>query len=200
LQSAFWHRFAMTAHSPVGLEPSTFKVKNLTPETGTFANNDLTHADPTGADHDLFKEGLTKSLFNFMHATALDEPLQTWFGHRVPKTSLPPDLIEGFLVDEEFRETKPNHVLVWTGGPVHYDAKLKAIIITGQQDDLEIPCPAKEGVWLTDVLLKMTPWQSTAFTYAQLQESYADRGLRNFPQLWFGNMMEAIREEGLLVV
>jgi hypothetical protein len=27
LQSAFWHQFAMTAHSPVGLDPSKFKVK-----------------------------------------------------------------------------------------------------------------------------------------------------------------------------
>jgi hypothetical protein len=200
LQSAFWHRFAMTAHSPVGLAPTAFKVKNLTPETGTFANNDLAHEDPTGADHDLFKDGLTKSLFNFMHAIGLDEPLQAWFDHRVPKTSLPPDLIEGFLADEDFRETKPTHVLVWTGGAVHYDAKAKALRITAQQDSLQIPMAAAEGRWLADMLPAMAPEQCITYTYAQFQEAHALQGLRNFPQLWFGNAMEAVREAGLLVV
>jgi len=200
LQSAFWHRFAMTAHSPVGLEPSAFKVKNLTPELGTFANNDLTHEDPTGADHDLFKDGLNKSLFNYMHAIGFEEPLQSWFDHRVPKTSLSPDLIEGFLADEEFRETKSNHVLVWTGGPVHYDAKAKGLRITTQQDTLQIPIAAAEGKWLANMLYALTPEQCITFTYAQLQEAHAQQGLRNFPQLWFGNTMEAIREAGLLVV
>ena len=57
LQSAFWHRFAMTAHSPVGLAPAEFAVHNHT-GVGAFANNDLVHTDPTGADHDLYGEGL----------------------------------------------------------------------------------------------------------------------------------------------
>lgn len=200
LQSAFWHRFAMTAHSPVGLEPSTFQVKNLTPDLGTFANNDLTHEDPTGADHDLFKDGLNKSLFNYMHAIGFEEPLQSWFDHRVPKTSLPSDLIEDFLSDEEFRETKPNHVLVWTGGPVQYDEKAKALRITTQQDTLLIPIAAAEGKWLTGMLHALTPKRCITFTYAQLQEAHAQQGLRNFPQLWFGNTMEAVREAGLLTV
>ncbi len=51
LQSAFWHLFTMTAHSPVGLHPERFSVQKVSDAIGTFANNDIEHIDPTGADH-----------------------------------------------------------------------------------------------------------------------------------------------------
>src|ERR1700755_446225 len=73
LQSAFWHQFAMTAHSPVGLEPEKDKVKKETEAIGTFANNDIVHIDPTGADHDTFSFGLKRSLLNYMHGICLDD-------------------------------------------------------------------------------------------------------------------------------
>lgn len=56
LQSAFWHLFTMTAHSPVGLEPAKFGVKRLTDTVGRFANNDLVHEDPQG-DQERFGRG-----------------------------------------------------------------------------------------------------------------------------------------------
>jgi hypothetical protein len=36
LQSGFWHQFAMTAHSPVGLYPEKFGVVKKTEAIGTF--------------------------------------------------------------------------------------------------------------------------------------------------------------------
>ena len=51
LQSAFWHQFAMTVHSPVGKDPEKYKVIRTGPEFKGFANNDLYHEDPTGANH-----------------------------------------------------------------------------------------------------------------------------------------------------
>ncbi|MEM6726409.1 MAG: radical SAM protein, partial [Bacteroidota bacterium] len=43
IQSAFWHRFALTAHSPVGLNPEKYKVEIVGPEFQGFARNDLQH-------------------------------------------------------------------------------------------------------------------------------------------------------------
>ena len=57
LQSAFWHLFTMTAHSPVGLDPDKYKVIKQTNEIGTFANNDIVHIDPTGADQEIYGSG-----------------------------------------------------------------------------------------------------------------------------------------------
>ena len=41
LQSGFWHQFAMTAHSPVGIYPEKFGVVKESDTVGTFANNDI---------------------------------------------------------------------------------------------------------------------------------------------------------------
>jgi hypothetical protein len=53
LQSRFWHQFAMTAHSPVGLYPEIWCGKGNRSD-GTFANNDINYTDSTGIDHDKF--------------------------------------------------------------------------------------------------------------------------------------------------
>jgi hypothetical protein len=71
IQSGFWHQFAMTAHSPVGMNPEEFAVIPK-PNVISFANNDVQFIDKTGIDHDKFSFGLKKSLFNFMHCIGLD--------------------------------------------------------------------------------------------------------------------------------
>jgi hypothetical protein len=88
VQSGFWHQFAMTYHSPVGKNPANYLVEISGPEEGLFAQNDLYHQDPTGADHELYSDGLKKSLFNYMHGVGLDEDLQTWFDFKIPETSI----------------------------------------------------------------------------------------------------------------
>lgn len=97
LQSGFWHQFAMTVHSPVGIEPEKYQVERIGPEFLGFANNDLYHEDPTGAEHELFSEGLKKALYNYMHQVGFDFPLQEFFDFRVPRTTLPKQLISNYL-------------------------------------------------------------------------------------------------------
>ena len=62
VQSGFWHQFALTAHSPVGLKAADYQItphyKNV-----TFANNDIQFTDKTGIDHNVFSFGLKKSLY-----------------------------------------------------------------------------------------------------------------------------------------
>ena len=67
IQSGFWHRFSMTAHSPIGRHPEKFGVVKIGPEQGNFAYNDLWHDDPQGTDHELFGKGLAKAIYNYMH-------------------------------------------------------------------------------------------------------------------------------------
>src|SRR5678816_530861 len=52
LQSAYWHRFSATAHSPVGRNPEAFGIRLLPEPAVTFARNELDFVDPTGTDHD----------------------------------------------------------------------------------------------------------------------------------------------------
>lgn len=93
LQSAHWHQFAMTAHSPVGLNPEKYKVIKTGPEFMGFAKNDLYHDDPTGAKHEKYSDGLKKALYNYMHNIGLDFPLQKFFSFPVLKTTMNPAIV-----------------------------------------------------------------------------------------------------------
>jgi hypothetical protein len=200
LQSAFWHRFAMTAHSPVGLYPEQFKVTSLTAGTGSFANNDLEHDDPLGTDHDVFRAGLNKSLYNYMHGICLDHPLQNWFEHKVPATSLQPDLIASFLAKPNRQEIKPSQQILWIGEPVLYDAAHKTLTIHTKLETHRIACSEAEGRWLVTVLDATSPQAQQPFTYQMLKASYEENALDDFTLFWFGNTMEELKEIGLLVL
>jgi len=117
IQSAYWHRFAATAHSPIGLHPERYGISLRPLPTVTFAHNDLEFDDPTGADHDFLGLGLRKALYNYMHGVGLDADVRSWFEtppqsgrragsrHRrrrsaapaVPATTVPHDLIARYL-------------------------------------------------------------------------------------------------------
>ena len=116
LQSGFWHQFAMTAHSPVGMFPEQFGAVKETEAIGTFANNDINYTDKTGIDHDKFSFGLKKSLFNFMHGICFDYELQDWFDFKIPKTKIGADFIFDALQEENNFNIKPTAKIVWLGG------------------------------------------------------------------------------------
>ena len=97
IQSGFFHRFACTAHSPVGLEPERFGVTLQPMPPVRFGRNDVAFNDPTGADHAALGAGLEKALYNYMHGIGLDEDVRRWFPMRVPRSKVSPDFIERAL-------------------------------------------------------------------------------------------------------
>jgi radical SAM superfamily enzyme YgiQ (UPF0313 family) len=105
IQSAYWHRFMATAHSPIGLHPAQYGITLKPPSNITFAHNDVEFHDPTGTDHDYLGMGLRKALYNYMHGVGLDADVREWFEpsprrrarHSVPRTTVPADLIERSL-------------------------------------------------------------------------------------------------------
>jgi len=114
IQSAYWHRFAATAHSPIGLNPHSYGITLRPPQNILFAHNDVEFDDPTGTDHDFLGSGLRKAVYNYMHGVGLDTDVREWFDppshphprrggkrrrnvHGVPVTTVPPDLIDQFL-------------------------------------------------------------------------------------------------------
>jgi hypothetical protein len=96
LQSAFWHRFTATIHSPVGLHPEEYGIE-LRGVPSTFARNEVSFVDPTGVDHDSLHPGLRKALYNYMHGLGLDEDVRAWFEFPVPKAKVPRTLIQSAL-------------------------------------------------------------------------------------------------------
>ncbi len=100
LHSGFFHRFACTVHSPVGLNPKAYGIELLPLPEGRFARNDVGFIDPTGTDHDLLGRGLKAAIYNYMHGIGLERDVREWFEmpkKRCPKPTVKPDTVARWL-------------------------------------------------------------------------------------------------------
>lgn len=209
LQSGFWHQFAMTAHSPVGIEPDKFGVVKDSDIVGTFANNDIMFSDNTGANHDKFSFGLKKSLFNFMHGICFDYPLQDWFEFKIPRTKVPHDYIHNALLADETFGIKPTAKVVWTGTTpvVGFFTKSKkgrtfpmaALTFHSRRESFSVQVTEGQGQWLQQLLTKICVTEKP-MTFGKVKEDYENAGLEEFEPFWYSKPVNTLREYGLLVL
>ncbi len=92
IQSGFFHRFACTVHSPVGMNPADYGVQVVPLPEVSFAKNDIAFIDPTGTDHDTLGRGLKKAIYNYMHGVGIENDVRQWFElpkGKCPKTTVP---------------------------------------------------------------------------------------------------------------
>ena len=210
LQSAFWHQFAMTAHSPVGLNPEKYKVVKETEAIGTFANNDIVHHDPTGADHDSFSFGLKKSLFNYMHQIAMEDPLHKWFDFKIPKTTVLPDYIENAFNDDETLSFKASSKMIWLGKPPSCEyftqskkgmqREMATLTFISKTATQQIQILKAQADWLIPMLQKLSVQQMKTFTLQEVMDSYEAAGLEDFELFWDNKPMNGMWKMGLLRV
>ena len=107
IQSAFWHQFTTTVHSPIGQNPQDFGIVITGPVFEGFAQNDLYHIDPLGADHSIYTKGLNLALDSYMNKLGFEKELQHWFDFPVLPTSHSKKLIEIFLSKFDTLEDTP---------------------------------------------------------------------------------------------
>jgi hypothetical protein len=208
LRSAFWHQFAMTAHSPVGLNPEKYKVVKQSDIVGSFANNDIEHIDPTGADHDSFNFGLKKSLHNYMHDACFDYPLHKWFDFKVPKTSIPPDYITKVLEEEEYNIVKPTAKIVWLDKPPEVEHFIKSrkgqqwemttLSFHGKKDKGSITVNRMQGLWLAEMLPLLSVDNIKQLTLQEVKEQYEAAGQEDFELFWDNKPLNTLYKFGLL--
>lgn len=210
LQSGFWHQFAMTAHSPVGLYPEQFGVRKASDQTGSFANNDLVHIDPTGTDHDAFSYGLKKSLLNFMHDIGLDYPLHDWFDFKVPRTSVPKNYIAEALNEAEPFSLKPTAKIVWLGMAPALSVftktkkgnqwEMAALTFQDKRETFQLNAPRAQGEWLSTILQKLSATNASVLTFQEVKADYEAAGLEDFELFWYGKAVGTLRGFGLLAL
>jgi len=209
LQSGFWHQFAMTAHSPVGMYPERFGVVKATETIGRFANNDINYIDKTGIDHDKFSFGLKKSLFNFMHGICLDYKLQDWFDFKIPKVTVPSDFIEKALRAESKFNTKPTAKVVWLGGNPDIESfakykkgkPLEMMMLTfyDKKETFTVQLNKSEGEWLSSILQKLSVSQGKVYTFQEIKADF-EATMEHFELLWYSQPIYDLRDFGLLVL
>ncbi len=210
LQSAFWHQFAMTAHSPVGLNPEKFGVKKAKETFITFADNDVEHIDLTGTDHDSFSFGLKKSLLNYMHNVGLDETLNKWFEMKVPKTSVDPNFIINSIDNDMLIEYKPTSKVIFTGTLPTIEIiskskkgsqwELASITFQTKTASVNIRVDKAKGEWLFNLLPSLSINNSTTLSVQAIQENYESNGLEDFELFWDNKPINTLNKVGLLML
>ena len=208
LQSAFWHQFAMTAHSPVGMNPSLYKVEKKNNTIGTFANNDIEHIDSSGAEHDSFSFGLKKSLLNYMHGTCFDFPLHKWFEFKTPKTTVASNYILEAIENETPDSTKLTAKIVWLGVPpkVEYFTKSKkgnqwemcSLTFQSKTETLEIKVNKTSGNWLIKLLPELSIKNHKLSDLQAVKDNYEAAGLDDFELFWDNKPVNSLFKMGLL--
>lgn len=210
VQSGFWHRFAMTAHSPVGLHPQEFDVMRIGPDPGKFANNDLEHTDPLGADHDLYAEGLRKSLFNFMHGVCLDFPLSKWFDFKVPATSVAPRYIEKSIRELSDAPPRSNALVIWMGSEPElaiFEEKqgkkiieVAELIFFNKKKEWAVEADINVAEWLVKMIPKLRSNNQEPFALDQLKNDFETAALGDFQAFIHSKTWNDLRKGGLLIV
>ena len=213
LQSGFWHQFAMTAHSPVGMFPEQYGAVPTSPtveELGVvFANNDISFVDSTGIDHDKFSFGLKKSLFNYMHGICFDYELQDWFDFKIPKTKIHPDFIFDALQEEANFNIKPTAKIVWLGGKpaVEHFTKSKkgnswemlTLTFHDKKESFTIQTSKNEGEWLVETVQKISVSNVKTYSFQEIKADF-EANLKDFELFWYSKPVNTLREFGLLVL
>lgn len=206
IQSGFWHHFALTTHSPIGLYPAKY---GIVPEVmaPTFAKNDVPFTDKTGLDHNLFSFGLKKSLLNYMNGIGYDLPLQEWFDFKIPATIVAKNFIQHCLNAPDLGRTEPTSQLLWLGTM----PTVKTITVTKKGksremlqltlhhhlDSVNIRFDPLKGAWVVKMLQEMNSYQTIRF--APFKAAY-EQSFEDFDLFWFSKPMSELREHGLIVV
>ncbi len=213
LQSGFWHQFAMTAHSPVGMFPEQYgAVPTSPPLEGlgvVFANNDIQFIDSTGIDHDKFSFGLKKSLFNYMHGICFDYDLQEWFDFKIPKSKIGPDFIYDALQKDANFNIKPTAKIVWLGGKptVEHFTKSKkgnswemlSLTFHDKKESFTIQTSKNEGEWLVEILQKISISNVKTYSFQEIKADF-EKQSEDFELFWYSKPVNTLREFGLLVL
>lgn len=208
LQSGFWHQFALTAHSPVGISPEAFGVEpHINPIT--FANNDVDFTDSTGIDHQKYSFGLKKSLFNFMHQIGYDMPVTDWFDFPTPKTTIDYSFIERCLHKDGAEEEKLSSKVYWIGAEPLIDVfevKRKGkkqimmqFLFHSSTDSVEFTTDENRGNWLYQLLESIDIFSGKPMTLKEVMASY-NKEFPDFEIFWKSDAIKNLREIGMLVL
>ena len=202
IKSGFWHLFAMTAHSPVGMQPSKFKVRKETEAIGSFANNDLVHIDPLGADHSTYSEGLKKSIFNYMHGQCFDFPLQEWFDFEIPTPTVAPSYIADVIDLNKIKVPKSSSKVLWLGDPPLF-TKTNSIItlqLKYRKNSIDMELPILLGNWVLKLLDQTLLTHTQVLRVGDMIKDYQMAKLEYEDDFWSSELAVSLRNNGLIVI
>ncbi|MGQ0665939.1 MAG: radical SAM protein, partial [Nitrospiraceae bacterium] len=204
IQSGFWHRFTVTAHSPIGLNPAAHGLLILGPEFQGFAENDLLHRDRRSTTPEWLGEGLRRAMLNFLEQRGLHMDVRQWFDHAAPKPKVSPTWVRRVIKDPIAPgDSRAERRFVWLGGrPLWEPAGTRMrMILPGHASDQAVMLAAHQVAWLAELITRSTP-RNNPGSYPRLREASLTfpRGIDEFESFLANRAWKKLRSAGLLLV
>ena len=184
LQSAFYHKFTATVHSPIGKNPELFGIRLRGPEPQGFANytreHELVVPEPRG--HSIY-QAVQGAVDSYARGEFFDRPVLSWFRTTdpMPPTTIEPDFVAKVMA-EPGPEVKQSGQVCWLGGLPRWE---KGLLSVACEDGEILTTPTPK--WIADNLLLTHPtaWSKSPPAPAQFER-----------QDWF----ETFRRRGLVII
>lgn len=205
IQSAFWHRFAATAHSPIGIDPHAHGLRILGPEFRGFAENDLIHRDRRSHAPAWLGEGLRRSMWNYLEGRGLKMDVRRWFDHSVPRPRVSPTWVGRTLARRsEEDDPRAERRFVWLGGSPFRETtgRRSRLILPGRTGNTALVLSHEQEEWMTDLILRSTPQNRQSVPYPSLHDTRSafPGGGTAFERFRRSPSWRKLRAAGLLLV
>lgn len=199
LESAHWHRYAMTVHSPSGQKPEDFGIKSYDRTVNPFANNEIYFRENRNYDIRMAGKALRTALTNYMAGAGLDRLAHKWFGGKTPATTLDDTLITDHLIKAD-----PSRM---------FDAEARLLWVAPSlpsptEDGIIVEMPAKtKNIRLTEpqvrFVMRLTEevdGLSARTTLGLAREIFEEINGEGFLAFYHSKKWDALRECGLLQI
>lgn len=142
-----------------------------------------------------------------MHNIGVDEPLQKWFDHKIPKTKIAADFILNALNEHELNSFKPSAKIIFTGNipSVEYFTQSKkgntremaTLTFINKRHTQQIQVLKQQGEWLVSILPLLNITNTTQLTLQQIKDNYSNAELEDFEIFWDNKPVNTLYKSGL---
>ncbi len=209
LQSAFWHRFTTTAHSPIGLNPNAYGIQLIGPLFEGFAENDINHEDTHSSIPEWLGEGLRVALWHYKEGVELKRDVREWFPERTPKPKVKRTWAKKVLeARSEEDHSRMERKMVWIGGQPDVEkgkSEQYRIILPNRIMDEEVRLKRGVAEWFLNLIQRATPVYEEAGGHRypvvkDVRAGFPFGGPKAFDVWWQSSAAQKAKAIGLLLV
>ena len=208
IQSAFWHRFTTTAHSPIGLSPGTYGIQLRGPMFAGFAENDLVHEDRQVMMPSWVGDGLRAALWHYKEGQELNRDVRDWFPQPTPKPKVKRTWVKQVLeAGQPEDHSRQERKFVWIGGCPDVDrgkGEQYRMMLPNRMMDEEVRLKRGQAEWVLNLLQRATPAHQPGGhrypIYKEVRAGYPFGGPEGFDKWWQSASAQKARAIGLLLV
>ena len=151
------------------------------------------------------REGLRRSMLNYLEGRGLTLDVRQWFDHAVPRPQVSPTwvtrLLKGRMVEDD---TQAERRFVWLGGQPVLEAigRKTRLILPGRINDHMVTLASQQAEWLSELIRQATPHNRPSSLYPLFRETKTTfpGTIREFSTFLRSTSWKTVRSAGLLLI